>query len=89
MQADSFQHGALRTLHMVSGPLSRAVKKENGRFSSSKGSSGACHFNKLKTPVANEERVKLIPCAALFSAVETLQHLREVSCIHNHFFRVA
>jgi len=67
MQADSFQHGSLRTLHMVSGPLSRAVKKENGRFSSSKGSSGACHFNKVKTPVANEERIKLIPCAALTS----------------------
>ena len=47
------------------GALSRAVQKENGRFSSTKGNYMACCFEKAKTSLTIEGRSKVIPCTAL------------------------
>ena len=52
-------------IRRASGALSRAVQKENGRFSSTNGNCMACCFEKAKTSVTIEGRSKVIPCTAL------------------------
>ena len=44
---------------------SRAVEKENGRYSSRKSNCMACCFEKAKTSVAIKGRYKVIPCTTL------------------------
>ena len=48
---------------MISRALSRVVlKKENGRFSSTKSNCTAYCFEKVKTPVVSQRQNTVVPC---------------------------